>query len=214
VPSTDPNELPEVHEFIAEHSPTRVDEWCARLAGTGVLVVYNHPDMFDDPDCLFHVFKPDGKGGWAVNEESIRKSDDAGLGFKTERGDRAAVVMTPEDGEYSQCNLNMTRSLGDFYHQLYGVTWEPEVITLSLSDALGEADTAVMCTCSDGVWDMWKFEEAMDELLAAPPPRPGDVAETRKHVEDFMDLSRQRGEETFGDSADNLTGVVVYVSKR
>ena len=35
--------------------------------------------------------------------------------------------MTPEEGKFSQMMLGVTRSLGDFYHQHYGVTWEPEV---------------------------------------------------------------------------------------
>eukprot|EP00965_Chrysotila_dentata_P168552 5566329-Pleurochrysis_carterae.AAC.1 len=35
------------------------------------------------------------RGGWKVDEESERRADEAGLGFKTERGDRAAVTRSP-----------------------------------------------------------------------------------------------------------------------
>ena len=51
-------------------------------------------------------------------------------------GDRAASVMTPDD-EYSHMLLGMTRSLGDFQHQRYGVTWEPEVVCKDLTAAIG-----------------------------------------------------------------------------
>mmetsp|Transcript_69798 Transcript_69798/g.115924 ORF Transcript_69798/g.115924 Transcript_69798/m.115924 type:complete len:698 (+) Transcript_69798:40-2133(+) len=202
---------PNVIELIPEHSPTRIDEWSARLCKTPVLVVYNHPDMFEDPSCLLHVFDvDDDSGDWILNTESMRKHDEAGLGFKTERGDRAAVVMTPEDGEYSQMNLNMTRSLGDFYHQRYGVTWKPDVTTKDLREMMGDAHKAVMCVSSDGVWDMWTFEEAMEELCLAIPMNK--QAQT-DHVDSFFDLSRRKGEEAFGDSADNLTGVVIFISR-
>uniref|UniRef100_A0A7S4B5V7 PPM-type phosphatase domain-containing protein n=2 Tax=Chrysotila carterae TaxID=13221 RepID=A0A7S4B5V7_CHRCT len=164
--------------------------------------------MFEDPACMLNVFCRDGRGGWKVDEESERRADEAGLGFKTERGDRAAVILTPEDGEYSQMMLNMTRSIGDFYHQKFGVTWKPDVITRKISDLMGGSQKAVLCIASDGVWDMWTFEEAMAELANVEPA--SRAAERKQQVMDFFETSRQKGQETFADSADNLTGVVVY----
>lgn len=60
--------------------------------------------------------------------------------------------------------LGVTRSLGDFYHQQYGVTWEPEIVVHDLAEMLGAAPFGMMCIASDGVWDHWTFEEAMDQL--------------------------------------------------
>ena len=91
-------------------------------------MLYDHPDMFDDPANMLHVFCADGKGGWKLDDESIRRADEVGCGCKTERGDRAAMLVTPEEGRFSQMMLGVTRSIGDFYHQMYGVTWEPEVV--------------------------------------------------------------------------------------
>jgi hypothetical protein len=52
-----------------------------------------------------------------MSQTSIERADAAGCGFKTERGDRAAMLVTPEDGPFSQMMLGVTRSLGDFYHR-------------------------------------------------------------------------------------------------
>ena len=37
----------------------RQDEWASRLHKSGIHVVYDHPEMFDDPDNLLNVFEPD-----------------------------------------------------------------------------------------------------------------------------------------------------------
>ena len=60
--------------------------------------------------------------------------------------------------------LGVTRSLGDFYHQHYGVTWEPEVVVHDLATYLGDAPLGMMCIASDGIWDHWTFDEAMEQL--------------------------------------------------
>ena len=113
---------------------------------------------------MLHVFCADGKGGWKLDDESIRRADEVGCGCKTERGDRAAMLVTPEEGRFSQMMLGVTRSIGDFYHQMYGVTWEPEVVVHDLATFCNGAPEAVLCIASDGVWDHWRFEEAIEAL--------------------------------------------------
>ena len=44
-----------------------------------------------------------------------------------------------------------------------------------------------------------------------PAVTPTGAAARRQHALDFFELSRTKGEETFGDSADNLTGVVAVI---
>jgi serine/threonine protein phosphatase PrpC len=117
--------------------------------------------------------------------------------------------MTPDD-EYSAMMLCMTRSLGDFLHHRHGVTWKPEVVVKDLLPALGGAAGAVLCVASDGVWDLWAFEEAMAELTAALALEDGPTQQ--RHVLDFFEASRAKGAESFGDHADNLTGVVALLS--
>jgi hypothetical protein len=117
--------------------------------------------------------------------------------------------MTPETGRFSQMMLNVTRSLGDFYHQRYGVSWRPEVVTRDLAAEIGPGGQAVLCVSSDGVWDLWTFEAAMADLLEGVQLPRGSRAR-RDHVMRFMETSRAKGEEAFGDSADNLTGIVIF----
>jgi len=197
-----------VDELVPEHSPTYVKDWAERLHHTGVLAVYDHPDMFEGPEHLYHVFCPDGAGGWILDQDSIRRADDAGCGCKTERGDRAAVIMTPEEGRFSQMMLGVTRSLGDFYHQFYGVSWEPEVVVHDLREVLDHTDMGIMCIASDGVWDHWTFDEAMEQIQPVDGKPP-----SRDVVDEFWENTRFKGEEAFGDHADNLTGIVVSIPR-
>ena len=74
-----------------------------------------------------------------------------------------------------------------------------------LATYLDGAPLGVMCIASDGVWDHWTFDEAMAELREADPAAPP----TSSRVAEFFENTRFKGEEAFGDQADNLTGVVV-----
>jgi len=42
---------------------------------------------------------------------------------------------------------------------------------------------------------------------------PTNSSQRRQHVLQFMDTSRAKGEEAFGDSADNLTGIVIFFKR-
>ena len=122
------------------------------------------------------------------------------------------MLLTPMEGEYSGMMLTVTRSLGDFYHQRFGVTWRPEVVVRDLGEAMGSADSAVLCVATDGVWDLWTFGEAMSELAGACALPDG--AARQRRVVDFFEASRAKGADAFGDRADNLTGVVALLLNR
>jgi len=203
----------EVEELVPEHAPTNVDDWRSFLAGSGLLAVYSHEAMFDGPDQLLHVFRRDEAGGWFYDDEALKRADTLGVGFKTERGDRATVILTPEEGPFSQMMLGVSRSLGDFYHQSYGLSWRPQVVVRDVSEACGAAPFAVLLVASDGVWDHWTFEAAMAELMPtadanghhSPPDKAAAMA--------FFEKTRANGAASFGDQADNLTGVVLCVPR-
>lgn len=199
-------------EIIPEHSPTNLNEWAERLHSSGIHVLYDHPDMFDGPEFMLHVFCADksAPSGWKLDDDAIRRADEAGCGFKTERGDRAAMLVTPEEGKFSQMMLGVTRSLGDFYHQRYGVTWRPEVITKPLVEIMNGQPEALICLASDGFWDHWTFEDAMDYLCHAH--QPGTGATNGKVCHDWFENTRERGAEAFGDHADNLTSIVANIT--
>jgi len=203
-------------ELVPEHSPTNQKCWEERLQHTGVHVVFDHPDMFDDqPHNLLPIFTRDNKGGWHIADSTLTRADELGCGLKTERGDRAAVVMTPEDGKFSQMMLGVTRSVGDFYHQTYGVTWRPEVVVKDLRQACEQTgcSSAVLILASDGVWDHWSFDESMTELVVEGGGMGGSAPTTKQKVMAFFEQTRLKGEEAFGDGADNLTGIVAILPK-
>lgn len=164
-----------------------------------------------------------------LNEASIAEVDSYGLGPKTDRGDRAAHLLTPEvrtsphvrrtphagphgapnrrqdESElFSQMSLAMTRSLGDFYHQAFGVIHVPEVRVLDLSDEEHAGSRCVLLLASDGIWDHWTFEGAMASLVDR---RTGYTSADLSGA--MFERSRAKGWEVFGDSADNLTGIAV-----
>lgn len=127
---------------------------------------------------------------------------------------RAAWRAHTQSDTFSQMSLAVTRTLGDFYHQEYGVRCVPEVRVLQLAaeqppsaHAPGDAG-CVLLLASDGVWDHWTFDAAMEALVDA---RSGSTDAERAHA--FFEESRAKGEEVFGSTADNLTGIVVVLPR-
>ena len=61
-----------------------------------------------------------------------------GVPAKNARGELPAILLTPDEdptyGEMEPQSLAMTRSIGDFYMQTFGVTWRPEVISIDLEE--------------------------------------------------------------------------------
>eukprot|EP00306_Pavlova_sp_CCMP459_P000984 CAMPEP_0185179072 /NCGR_PEP_ID=MMETSP1139-20130426/31827_1 /TAXON_ID=298111 /ORGANISM="Pavlova sp., Strain CCMP459" /LENGTH=672 /DNA_ID=CAMNT_0027744907 /DNA_START=152 /DNA_END=2171 /DNA_ORIENTATION=- len=191
-------------ELVPEHSALNQAEY-EKLRRSGLLFVYEYPDMYD----LGHlpVWEEDAEGKVVLSQESIEQVDSYGLGFKTERGDRAAFLLTPEMGNFSQMSLALTRSIGDFYHQEFGVKPDPEVVVLDLKDvqpASPKDGGSVLLIASDGVWDHWTFEAAMTMLIN---PRTGRT--DRDRAMRMFEETRAKGEEVFGDTADNLTAIAV-----
>ena len=154
-------------------------------------MVYDHADIFEGPEHLLHVFCRDAAGRWVLDEESLRRADEAGCGLKGQRGDRCTLILTPEEGRFSQMMLPLSRSLGDFYLQTCGVTREPEVVVHDLASYLGDAPLGVMCVATDGIWDHWTFEEAMKEIKPRSGPA-GLEPPTRSTVESFFEVTRYK----------------------
>lgn len=64
---------------------------------------------------------------------------------------------------------------------------------------------------SDGVWDLWEYEPAFDAIVQpeAPDAPLSAVAEAR--ASKFFRESLAKGAQIFGETADNMTGIVVYL---
>ncbi|KAJ1616891.1 hypothetical protein T492DRAFT_1103858, partial [Pavlovales sp. CCMP2436] len=80
-------------ELIAEHSALSQKEF-ELIGGGGLEFVYEYPDM--DSQGPLPVWELDAKGKAVLCQHSIQAVDSYGMGFKTERGDRAAFLLTPE----------------------------------------------------------------------------------------------------------------------
>ena len=64
---------------------------------------------------------------------------------------------------------------------------------------------------SDGVWDHWPFDQAIAELVPSGGGLGAVPITSRAAVIDFFESTRLKGEEAFGDGADNLTGIVAIL---
>jgi len=99
----------------------------------------------------------------------------------------------------------MTRSLGDYYLHRFGVSWEPEVQVIDLEQVCGSLRCPVLCLGSDGIWDLWTYDEVFQQLVTDGPP-----SARRERALHFMRANEQKGADEFGDSADNMTGIFVF----
>lgn len=80
---------------------------------------------------------------------------------------------------------------------------------LSESPLLGHP--IVLCLCSDGVWDNWKFEDVASFLMH--PDRVSNVVKTKRcdtAVTELMASNLDRARANFGSSADNMTAISEY----
>ena len=77
------------------------------------------------------------------------------VGYKSKRGDRPTALLVPEGDVYASQQLGITRSLGDFYLQYHGVSWEPAVSCIDLFDVQSELRRVTLVLASDGLWDLW-----------------------------------------------------------
>jgi len=105
--------------------------------------------------------------------------------------------------------ITMTRSLGDFFPHRYGVTWEPELRVLPLSSLVGHHKWPLLLLASDGVWDIWDYDEVSDRLVAPAASRPQTRDQLEHRANAFFECTRAKGCDYFGEAADNLTGVLI-----
>ena len=202
---------------MEEHSATNVKEYermSAHPRGKHVAFVYDVPDT--DVEKAPKVWKKNGETGeWELDRKSKRLAEINGAFAKNARGDLPAVIVTPDSdpdyGGMEATQLAMTRSIGDFYHQTFGVSWKPEVISVDLADpGFASLEHLTLILCSDGVWDLWEYEQVF-EAIVSPPER--SVQSTDK-AKAFFERCIVQGTEMFEDTADNMTGVVVYLNPK
>ena len=80
-----------------------------------------------------------------------------------------------------------------------------------LADLLAGADGGgVAALCSDGVWDLMDEREVGEVLWPAEAAADGSAWQRIEgRAATLCEAARARGSEWFGESADNLTGVLI-----
>lgn len=85
-----------------------------------------------------------------------------------------------------------------------------QVLSVDLEEVAAELTNLTLVVCSDGVWDLWEYDEVFQGVVA--PPKPGGKQGTQVALDFLSKTSVARGAEMFDSTADNMTGVVVYLS--
>ena len=201
-------------QLAADHSPTSADEFVrvAKLVaerGEGW-----NPPVFaytaGDDDEPLEIFAMRDDGTVELDAESLQQLEACDAGFKTARGDRPTSIIAPETVDYEPCQLGVTRSLGDFYMQHYGITWEPAVSCIDLNEVASQLEHVTLVIASDGLWDLWEYKDVLQYHLSRPPP--ADSGAVLSPLLELVESTRRQSEEFFGESADNITAVAVTVT--
>jgi len=185
--------------LTADHSPCNMDE-IKRINK-------NPPEkrvvlMYDKTNIIF--------------EPSNKNTTHPGGYYKNVRKEYGIVAMTPLS-EPNRIGLSMTRALGDFKLNCFGISHLPEVRCIKLGDIM-ESHSSLMPLCivlaTDGVWDNWKFEDVKDCVMNESCLK--DITESSNGAqiatETFMEINNSYGEKNFGTSADNATCILIYIS--
>ena len=203
-------------QLCADHTPTNGDEFIRvhNLAGERpdgwepANFVYDTSGSEYDAEArgLLEIFAvtDDGNVDLADVDATLAECD---VGYKSKRGDRPTALLVPEGDVYASQQLGITRSLGDFYLQYHGVSWEPAVSCIDLFDVQSELRRVTLVLASDGLWDLWGYQECLEHVFAQPPPT--STAQVKAACKELIETTRVRGEEIFGESADNITTIVV-----
>ena len=217
---------PVVYEMLVEeHSATNAPEYqrILRSGSRGEMVqfVYETPGLLEEGTAprVWRAAPPGHPLPYVVDPTAIATAAEHGTAPKNCRGELPAILMTPQvDPTRPQMepqSLAVTRAIGDFYMHTFGVTCVPEVRVIDLAAKMVEleralpraspraADTEIaIILASDGIWDLWETEDVFRMIGSAPA-----------QAATFFEASVERGSELFGSSADNMTGITVYLKK-
>lgn len=129
---------------------------------------------------------------------------------KNIRKEHATVVSSPEGSPYVT-SLAMTRSLGNFYLQKYGVSPIPTIKYVNVSDIFKESPIFSLLIASDGVWDNWSYETISKFILNEDYlSKINDVDISHEVCNSLIAENDKLGRKHFDTSRDNATAIVVY----
>lgn len=169
-------------EFLTvDHGPENHDEFnrFKALPETDfpikLMFVYDKVNVQRKYDCP-RVFNDDG----TKDPSYVADPWSYGLHPTNVRYEPAVYAVTPRTVTRDATCIAMTRSLGDFYAQQFGLSWEPSITvrrfeTHHAKDESRELDATLECfpdgredseytvvVATDGVWDCWKYNDFVD----------------------------------------------------
>ncbi|KAL1495750.1 hypothetical protein AB1Y20_016612 [Prymnesium parvum] len=201
-------------QLCADHAPTNVEEYIrmaqlalSRPAGWEPAVCAYDADV----GSLLEIFRISEQGEVDLDHATLSRLDELNVGFKSARGDRPTAMFVLETESYGQQKLAVTRSLGDFYMQYYGATWEPSVSCIDLFDVSGQLDQITLILGSDGLWDLWTYKDVLEFPLNSNLPHTKQSVE--QSLDQLIEATRANSEELFGEDADNICSVMVRFSR-
>ena len=124
--------------------------------------------------------------------------------------------------------MAFTRTIGDYILTEYGVTYQPEIQSVNLKTVfeclenakykLNEQSPNIMSVivASDGVWDNWIFNELsefimyekfIERLINFPKKTAQDISNL------LIDRNNLYATHNFGESADNATAILMYITQ-
>ena len=212
-------------ELTREHSPENVEEYIRMRDFKCSDENANHAELlcvYDDQhnSCKYtcpHVFNISETGTPTVREDAAYK-----YYYKNLRKEKATYVCE----RYSNSVLSITRALGDYKFQNLGVTNKPEIQSIDLEPIFQQIDTAkvekvdpmTVCVvlCSDGVWDNWQYDDVCKFVM--DPSCLNAIAHDEEKgaervAESFMLRNNLFATRNFGNSADNATGIIMYITQ-
>lgn len=134
--------------------------------------------------------------------------------IKNVRQEFATIVFSPEDSLFDS-GLSMTRSLGDFYLQEYGVSFIPTIKYINLSEIFEESPIFSLLIASDGIWDNWSYETISNFILNEDYlNRINNGENISEEVCKLLIAENDKlGTNHFGKSRDNATAILTYLKK-
>ena len=185
-------------QLCANHTPLNADEFIRVAQLVQERGKDWQPGVFAydiDGDTLLEVFAVSEAGEVDVDRHAEKQVEEAGVGFKNARGERPTALFAVETESYCQFQLGVTRSLGDFYLQHFGVSWEPAVSCIDLFDVAGQLSQVTLVVASDGLWDLWQYKDVLQYSLGKPPPT--GTAEVFAPLGALVEETRKQGEQLF-----------------
>ena len=133
---------------------------------------------------------------------------------KNVRNEFGSIVSAPKSSLFDS-SLSMTRSLGDFYLQKYGISFIPAIKYVNLSEIFEESPIFSLLIASDGIWDNWNYETISNFILNEDYLNRinNDEDISQEVCNSLIVKNDELGRKHFGTSRDNATAILAYLKK-